>query len=60
MYVDSVIIETLKSAQIASVVPIFIKDLVVVYLASCHYEKYKKKKKGYRIKDGEIGEEVHA
>ena len=56
---DSVIIETLKSAQIVSVVPIFIKDLVVVYLASCHYEKYKKKK-GYKIKDGEIGEEVHA
>ena len=57
---DSVIIETLKSAQIVSVVPIFIKDLVVVYLASCHYEKYKKKKKGYKIKDGEIGEEANA
>ena len=26
----------------------------------CHLEKYKKKKvKGYKIKDGEIGEEVH-
>jgi hypothetical protein len=26
----------------------------------CHFEKYKKKKvKGYKIKDGEIGEEVH-
>ena len=25
----------------------------------CHYEKYKKKVKGYKIKDGEIGEEVH-
>ena len=26
---------------------------------SCHYEKYKKKKKGYKItKDGEIGDEV--
>ena len=23
----------------------------------CHYEKYKKKK-GYKIKDGEIGDEV--
>lgn len=57
---DSAIIETLKSAQTVSVVPIFIKDLVVVYLASCHYEKYKKKKKGFRIKDGEIGEEVNA
>ena len=57
---DSAITETLKSAQTVSVVPIFIKDLVVVYLASCHYEKYKKKKKGFRIKDGEIGEEVNA
>jgi len=28
--------------------------------AGCHLEKYKKKKKGYKIKDGEIGEEVHA
>ena len=27
---------------------------------NCHYEKYKKKKKGYNIKDGEIGEEVNA
>ena len=26
----------------------------------CHYEKYKKKIKGYKIKDGEIGEEVNA
>ena len=26
----------------------------------CHLEKYKKKNpKGYKIKDGEIGEEVH-
>jgi len=25
----------------------------------CHYEKYKKKK-GYKIKDGEIGDEVNA
>jgi len=25
----------------------------------CHYEKYKKKK-GFKIKDGEIGEEVNA
>ena len=28
--------------------------------SGCHLEKYKKKKlKGYKIKDGEIGEEVH-
>ncbi len=27
---------------------------------SCHYEKYKKKKvKGYKIKDGEIDEEIY-
>ena len=57
---DSVSIETLKSVQIVSVVLIFIKDPVVAYLPSCHYEKYKKKKKGYKIKDGEVGEEVHA
>ena len=25
----------------------------------CHYEKYKKKVKGYKIKDGEIHEEVY-
>jgi len=25
----------------------------------CHYEKYKKKK-GYKIKDGEIGDKVNA
>lgn len=40
MYVGSVIIETLKSAQIASVVPIFIKDLVVVYLNDWEKEHY--------------------
>ena len=57
---DSVNIENLKSVRIVSVVLIFIKDLVVAYLVNCHYEKYKKKKKGYRIKDGEVGEEVHA
>ena len=28
-------------------------------MTGCHYEKYKKKIKGYKIKDGEIGEEVH-
>jgi len=28
-------------------------------MKGCHYEKYKKKK-GYKIKDGEIGEEVNA
>ena len=27
-------------------------------MKGCHYEKYKKKK-GYKIKDGEIGEEVN-
>ena len=28
--------------------------------SGCHLEKYKKKKvKGYKIKDGEIGEEGH-
>ena len=25
----------------------------------CHYEKYKKKVKGYMIKDGEVDEEVY-
>ena len=25
----------------------------------CHYEKYKKKVKGYKIKDGEVDEEVY-
>ena len=29
-------------------------------MVSCHFEKYKKKKKGFKIKDGEIGEEVNA
>jgi len=79
--VDSAIIETLKSAQIVSVVLIFIKDPVVVYLNKKKDEeitvkvqsmfpncqKYEpccsdsaKKKKGYKIKDGEIGEEVNA
>jgi hypothetical protein len=28
--------------------------------AGCHLEKYKKKKKGFRIKDGEIGENTNA
>jgi hypothetical protein len=27
-------------------------------MKGCHYEKYKKKAKGYKIKDGEIGERV--
>ena len=56
---DSVSIETLKSAQTVNVVLIFIKDPMVVYLLRCHFEKYKKKKKGFKIKDGEIGEEVN-
>ena len=25
----------------------------------CHFEKYKKKVKGYKIKDGEVDEEVY-
>jgi len=28
-------------------------------MKGCHYEKYKKKPKGYKIKDGEIGDEVY-
>ena len=27
-------------------------------MKGCHYEKYKKKVKGYKIKDGEVDEEV--
>ena len=27
--------------------------------AGCHLEKYKKKPKGFKIKDGEIDEEVY-
>ena len=49
-----------KTAMTAHVVQIFIKEVRVAYLLRCHYEKYKKKKKGYKIKDGEVGEEVNA
>ena len=28
-------------------------------LRHCHLEKYKKKVKGYKVKDGEIGEEIY-
>ena len=28
-------------------------------MKGCHYEKYKKKVKGYKIKDGEVDEEVY-
>ena len=28
-------------------------------MKGCHYEKYKKKPKGYKIKEGEIDEEVY-
>ena len=27
--------------------------------SGCHLEKYKKKVKGYKVKDGEIGEEIY-
>ena len=56
-----VFVDTLmkKTAMTAHVVQIFIKEVRVAYLLRCHYEKYKKKK-GYKIKDGEVGEEVNA
>ena len=28
-------------------------------MKGCHFEKYKKKVKGYKIKDGEVDEEVY-
>ena len=28
-------------------------------MKGCHYEKYKKKVKGYKVKDDEIGEEIY-
>jgi len=28
-------------------------------MKGCNYEKYKKKVKGYKVKDGEIGEEIY-
>jgi hypothetical protein len=28
-------------------------------MKGCHYEKYKKKVKGYKIKDGEVHEEIY-
>ena len=28
-------------------------------MKGCHYEKYKKKVKGYKIKDGEVDEEIY-
>jgi len=28
-------------------------------MKGCHYEKYKKKVKGYKIKDGELDEEIY-
>ena len=28
-------------------------------MKGCHYEKYKKKVKGYKIKDGEVDEKVY-
>tara|TARA_Y100001951_G_C11194539_1_gene213490 strand:- start:101 stop:229 length:129 start_codon:yes stop_codon:yes gene_type:complete len=30
-----------------------------IKMKGCHYEKYRKKPKGYKIKDGEIDEEVY-